>query len=101
MAGFQVDGGELYDVVNYSNNGNSGVNVQALRVLWDQKNGRIIEPSSKQRVQQLNDPQMVQPPALPPKSRNRKLTGTVSIDTVSLSQVRQKILFVAQNNSLS
>ncbi|KAK5874468.1 hypothetical protein PBY51_019410 [Eleginops maclovinus] len=71
----EVSTGELYDVVNYTK-GKSGVSVQALRTLWDQK----------QRIQQQNDPRANHPPAMPLKPKNRKLTGVVSVDTVTLSQ---------------
>lgn len=83
--------GELYDVVSYS--------VHALRTLWDQKNDRAAECGNNRRTQQLSEappthlPALPPParaaPALPPKSKSRKLTGAVSIDTVSLSQVTQ------------
>ncbi|XP_044050043.1 SH2 domain-containing protein 7 [Siniperca chuatsi] len=82
----EVNTGELYDVVNYSSKEKSGVSVQALRTLWDQKNDPHSDPGTNQRIQQQNDPPTVQPPSLPPKSQNRKLTGAVSVDAVSLSQ---------------
>lgn len=83
---FQVDTNELYDVVNYNTKQTSGVSVQALRTLWDQKSDHHSHVGTNQRIQQQNDPPAVQPP-IPPKSTARKLTGTVSVDAVSLSQV--------------
>lgn len=74
-------------MVNYNTKGKSGVSVHALRTLWDQKNDHHSDPANNQRIQQ-NDPPTLQPPALPPKSKSRKLTGVMSVDTVSLSQVR-------------
>lgn len=82
---FQVNGGELYDVVG---SGTSGVSVLALRGLWDRKHGRPIEPATKPQSQPLNEP-LIPPPALPQKCKNRKLTGAVSMDTVALTQVRR------------
>ncbi|XP_024857901.2 SH2 domain-containing protein 7 [Kryptolebias marmoratus] len=77
---------ELYDVVNAKKN--SGVSVQALRTMWDQKKDDHIDSGKNQRIQQHhNKPLPAQNPALPPKFRNRKLTGTVSVDTAPLSQV--------------
>lgn len=84
---FQVDTNELYDVVNYNTKQMSGVSVQALRTLWDQKSDHHSHMGTNQRIQQQNDPPAVQPPILPPKSTARKLTGTVSVDAMSLSQV--------------
>ncbi|XP_040902283.1 SH2 domain-containing protein 7 [Toxotes jaculatrix] len=82
----EENAGELYDVVNCKSNGKSGVSVQALRTLWDQKKDHHSDPGNNQRLRQENDPPAVQPPALPPKSKSRKLTGTVSVDAMSLSQ---------------
>ncbi|XP_053170984.1 SH2 domain-containing protein 7-like [Scomber japonicus] len=82
----EVNTGELYDVVNYRTKGKSGVSVQALRTLWDQKNEHHSDHHNNQRIQQQNDPLTGQPPALPPKSKSRKLTGTVSVDAMSHSQ---------------
>ncbi|XP_034089714.1 uncharacterized protein si:ch211-112g6.4 [Gymnodraco acuticeps] len=79
---FDVDSGELYDVVKYTK-GKPGVSVQALRTRWDQKQDDHSGPGNNQRTQQQNDPPT---PALPLKPKNRKLTGVVSVDTVSLSQ---------------
>nr|XP_020441272.1 hematopoietic SH2 domain-containing protein-like [Monopterus albus] len=79
---------ELYDVVNYNSKGTSGVSVQALRTLWDQKNDDCSDPAHYQNIQQQSHTPTAQPPALPPKNqtKNRKLIGTVSVDTRSLSQ---------------
>lgn len=85
LTNFQVNGGELYDVVG---SGTSGVSVLALRGLWDQKHGRPIEPATKPQSQPLNEP-LIPPPALLQKCKNRKLTGAVSMDTVALTQVRR------------
>ncbi|CAB1432237.1 unnamed protein product [Pleuronectes platessa] len=77
---------ELYDVVNYkTKEKTSGLSVQALRILWDQKSPRLSATNRKQRAQQQHEPVTVQPPDLPTKSKSRQLTGTVS-DTTSLSQ---------------
>ncbi|XP_018548218.1 SH2 domain-containing protein 7-like [Lates calcarifer] len=83
---YEEDTGELYDVVNYNPKHKPGVSVQALRSLWDQKNDHHNDPRNNQRTQQQNGPGTVQPPAVPPKSKSRKLTGTVSVDAMSLSQ---------------
>ncbi|KAM9861110.1 uncharacterized protein sh2d7 [Aulostomus maculatus] len=74
----EVNTGELYDVVNYNTKAKSGVSVQALRSRWDHQDN---VPGNNQA-----DPLTLQPPALPPKSKNRRLTGTVSADAMSLSQ---------------
>lgn len=59
----------------------SGVSVQALRSMWDQS-----KPAKTPNVQQhQTEPPPAPLPSLPPKSRNRKLTGTVSVDATSLS----------------
>ncbi|KAA8579329.1 hypothetical protein FQN60_010669 [Etheostoma spectabile] len=84
---YRVDTGELYDVVNFNAKQKPGVSVQALRTLWDQKQDHHSDPGHNQRIQQQNGPPAAQPPALPDKSKNRKLTGAVSVDTLSLSQV--------------
>ena len=70
--------------------GNSGVSVQALRNIWDHKIDHQREPGNNQRIQHQNESPRTQPLVLPLKSRNRKLTGTVSVDAASLSQVRRK-----------
>ncbi|XP_043960459.1 SH2 domain-containing protein 7 [Gambusia affinis] len=76
----QDDADDLYDVVNAKKS--SGVSVQALRSIWDQ-----VEPDKRKKVQQRQNESPPAPaPSLPPKSRNRKLTGTVSVDASSLSQ---------------
>lgn len=85
---FQVESDELYDVVSSKSKRDSGVSVQALRILWDQKNSPQTGPGNNQRTQQNKDPK-AQPPTLPPKTKNRKLTGTVSVD--AMSQVRQEL----------
>lgn len=87
MTHFQVDAGELYDVVNYQTKEQPGVSVQALRTLWDQKTDHPRDPDNNQ---QQTDPPTLPPPALPPKSsKSRKLTGVVSADSATLSQVRR------------
>ncbi|XP_021163300.2 SH2 domain-containing protein 7 [Fundulus heteroclitus] len=74
------DADDLYDVVNAHKT--SAVSVQALRSMWDQ-----VEPGKKKGIQQhQNGPPAAPVPSLPPKSRNRKLKGTVSVDATSLSQ---------------
>ncbi|XP_074514399.1 uncharacterized protein sh2d7 [Sebastes fasciatus] len=83
---YEVNEGELYDVVNYKARGMPGVSVQALRTLWDHKHDRHSDPGTNQRIQQHNDGPAVQLPALPLKSKSRKLTGAASVDTTSLSQ---------------
>lgn len=80
---FQVNGSELYDVVN---SGKSGVSVLALRNLWDRKHGPSDVPDKKPPTEQTND--LILPPALPPKCENRKLKGAMSLDTVFLARVR-------------
>ncbi|XP_023125201.1 hematopoietic SH2 domain-containing protein homolog [Amphiprion ocellaris] len=86
-----VDSGELYDVVNAK--GRSGVSVQALRTMWSHKNDPHGDSGQNQKVQQQQNQKLQQQieapsaPTLPPKSKNRKLTGTVSADATSLSQV--------------
>ncbi|XP_071345814.1 SH2 domain-containing protein 7 [Trachinotus anak] len=85
---YEENTGELYDVVNYNSRGKGkpGVSVQALRKLWDQKKDHQSDPDRNHRIQLQNEASTVQPPALPPKSKSRKLTGTVSVDAMSLSQ---------------
>lgn len=93
---FQVSGGELYDVVASQK---SGVSVLALRKLWDERQGHPVEPAKKLPAQQLND--SLPPPALPPKCKNRKLAGAVSIDTVPPTQVqRPPFVLIILSNSL-
>ncbi|KAI3377885.1 hypothetical protein L3Q82_008461 [Scortum barcoo] len=83
----EVDTGELYDVVNYNGKVKSGVSVQALRTMWNQKADPHNDTGHNQRTQQQNESPTVSPPALPLKSKNRKLTGAVSLShTASLSQ---------------
>ncbi|TDH17478.1 hypothetical protein EPR50_G00008760 [Perca flavescens] len=84
---YEVNTGELYDVVNYNAKQKSGVSVQALRTLWDQKPDHHSAPGNNQTIKQQNDSPAAQPPALPAKSKSRKLTGAVSVDAMSLSQV--------------
>uniref|UniRef100_A0A8C9Y3F0 SH2 domain-containing protein n=1 Tax=Sander lucioperca TaxID=283035 RepID=A0A8C9Y3F0_SANLU len=74
---YEVRRGELYDVVNYNPKQKPGVSVQALRTLWDQKHNHHSNPGNNQRIQQQNDSPAAQPPALPAKSKSRKLTGAV------------------------
>ncbi|XP_008291588.1 hematopoietic SH2 domain-containing protein-like [Stegastes partitus] len=81
---YQVDSGELYDVVNSKSS--SGVSVQALRSMWSQKPDHQGDSGQNQRIQQQHEAPSAPPPALPPKSKNRKLTGTVSADAMTLSQ---------------
>ncbi|XP_035538056.1 SH2 domain-containing protein 7 [Morone saxatilis] len=83
---YEENSGEVYDVVNYKPRAKPGVSVQALRTLWDQKNVQHSDAGNTQKIQQQKDSPTGHPPALPPKSTNRKLTGAVSVDTVSLSQ---------------
>ncbi|XP_030580973.1 SH2 domain-containing protein 7-like [Archocentrus centrarchus] len=80
----EADTNDLYDVVNYNTTKKSAVSVQALRTLWDQKGHHHSHTSANQRIQQQHYPPAVQPPTLPSKSR--KLTGTVSVDAMSLSE---------------
>uniref|UniRef100_A0A7N6AP11 SH2 domain-containing protein n=1 Tax=Anabas testudineus TaxID=64144 RepID=A0A7N6AP11_ANATE len=96
---YEVRKGELYDVVNYNTKGKVGVSVQALRSLWDQKNSDNSSPVNNQRIQQQHDSSPVSPPSLPLKNqgRNRKLVGTVSVDTTSL-QSKSKSLPQLDNN---
>ncbi|XP_058485996.1 uncharacterized protein sh2d7 [Solea solea] len=82
----QESTGELYDVVNYTSKGKSGVSVQALRALWDQKKHHQSDSGHHHSTQQLNSSAVAQFPALLPKSNSRKLTGTVSMGAVSLTQ---------------
>nr|XP_020512564.1 SH2 domain-containing protein 7-like [Labrus bergylta] len=82
----EVNSAELYDVVKLDTREKFGLSVQALRTLWDQKNARLSPPVSNHRTEPLNDPSTAQPPTLPPKSKNRKLTGAWSVDSTSHSQ---------------
>ncbi|KAM3625221.1 uncharacterized protein V6R79_008962 [Siganus canaliculatus] len=75
---------DLYDVVKYKNT--SGVSVQALRTLWDQKKDQHSHQGWNQRTQQQDEPAAVQPPALPPKTKSRKLAGALSADPTSLQK---------------
>ncbi|XP_019722952.1 SH2 domain-containing protein 7 [Hippocampus comes] len=83
---FEANTGEVYDVVNYNSKGESGVSVHALQGRWDPNNKSIA--GNNQRIQEQTDGgrTTVQPPALPPKFRNKKLTATQSVDSMSLSQ---------------
>ncbi|XP_076011691.1 uncharacterized protein sh2d7 [Genypterus blacodes] len=83
----EINTDELYDVVRLDSTGLSGVNVDALRRLWDQKTECDTNPGSNQRFSQQNDLPPVLLPALPQKSKTRKLTGTVSVGVMSLSPV--------------
>lgn len=85
---FQEDSSDLYDVVNYEAKGKSGVSVQALRTLWDQRGDQQSEPMANQKIQQPSECGTVQPPALPQKTKSRRLTGTVSVDAMTLMQVK-------------
>ncbi|XP_068584831.1 uncharacterized protein sh2d7 [Cebidichthys violaceus] len=83
----EVNTEELYDVVNYNGKGNAGLSVQVLRTLWDQKHDpHSSDPGKNHRTRRQNDAPTVLLPALPLKSKSRKLTGTVSADTASVSQ---------------
>ncbi|KAM6950357.1 SH2 domain-containing protein 7 [Lycodopsis pacificus] len=82
----EVDAGELYDVVNYNSKGKPTLSVQALRTLWDQKHDPHSDPGRNQRIQRQNEAPTLHQPAVPLKYNSRKLTGTVSVDTMSLSQ---------------
>ncbi|XP_077374542.1 uncharacterized protein sh2d7 [Festucalex cinctus] len=84
---YEANTGELYDVVTYNSKGESRVSVHALQSLWDSNiksgagnNQRIQEPTGGVHA-------TVRPPALPPKSRNKKLTATLSVDSMSLSEI--------------
>ncbi|KAM9826351.1 uncharacterized protein sh2d7 isoform 1-T1 [Syngnathus typhle] len=83
---YESNAGELYDVVNYNNKGESAVSVQALRSLWDPNEKSAAENNQKIQERTGGVCTIFQPPALPPKSRNKKLTATVSVDSISLSQ---------------
>ncbi|KAF7212225.1 putative LOC107381537-like protein [Nothobranchius furzeri] len=52
--------------------------------MWDQKKEDQTSPGGNPRIQQHQRDSV---PALPPKSRTKKLTETMSVDTTSLSQV--------------
>lgn len=78
---------EVYDVVNYKDKYKSGVSVQALRSLWDQKGPVGSEVAARPKGLQHKERDTEQVPALPSKSFNRKLTGSVSVDNMELSQV--------------
>ena len=83
---------ELYDVVRFETQEKSGVSVQVLKTLWNQMSDKICGQNNDGKIiqkplQQNIFPDM-QPPALPSKTKTRKLTGTVSVDPVSLSQVK-------------
>ncbi|KAM9764587.1 uncharacterized protein sh2d7 [Menidia menidia] len=81
-SGLQEDAAELYDVVKAK--ASPGVSVQALRSLWSHgPDGQREASGSSSRPEPPGEPP---PPMLPLKARNRKLTGTVSVDAASLSQ---------------
>ncbi|AWP01061.1 putative SH2 domain-containing protein 7-like [Scophthalmus maximus] len=77
----QESSDELYDVVSFGPGDKTGVSVQALRILWDPHSA----PCRNLSVQQ-QQPDTLPPPALPLKSKSRKLTGTVSAEVTSFSQ---------------
>ncbi|XP_036073242.1 SH2 domain-containing protein 7 isoform X1 [Oryzias melastigma] len=77
----EEDAEDLYDMVNVQRK--SEVSVQALRKMWQKS-----ESIKKQDYQHQNAP--AQTPDLPPKSRPRKLKGTVSVDGLPLSQDASK-----------
>ncbi|KAK7912662.1 hypothetical protein WMY93_012873 [Mugilogobius chulae] len=81
------DGSDLYDVVNINSKGkNSGVSVQALRSLWDQKGALITERPLHSKIQHLDSTKRTKlTPTLPPKA-SRKLTGSMSVDTTASLQ---------------
>ncbi|XP_055085738.1 hematopoietic SH2 domain-containing protein homolog [Periophthalmus magnuspinnatus] len=86
--GEQEETSDLYDSVNVNNvntKGKSGVNVQALRILWDKKGALCTDTPSHRKSQLLNNNSIKQEPVLPLKS-TRKLNGSVSVDTTALSQ---------------
>ncbi|KAM4631425.1 uncharacterized protein sh2d7 [Polymixia lowei] len=111
---YEDNTGELYDVVRVEAKQMSGVSVQALRSLWDHRSDHNrdhrsdhnrdhrsdhnrdhrsdhnrdhrSERRSNQELQLQQIPPAVPPPTLPPKSKTRKLTGTVSVGTMCLSQ---------------
>ncbi|XP_030017604.1 hematopoietic SH2 domain-containing protein homolog [Sphaeramia orbicularis] len=83
---YEEDSSDLYDVVNYEAKGKSGVSVQALRTLWDQRGDQQSELTTNQKLQQPSVCGAVQPPALPLKAKSRRLTGTVSVDAMTLTQ---------------
>nr|XP_019964873.1 PREDICTED: SH2 domain-containing protein 7-like [Paralichthys olivaceus] len=87
---YEVKRSELYDVVNHKTK-MSGVSVQALRFLWDQKSPRNSATNRNQRTQPQHEPATAQPPDLPSKSQSCKLTGTVSADAMSLSQAEPPV----------
>ncbi|XP_061526983.1 hematopoietic SH2 domain-containing protein homolog [Phycodurus eques] len=83
---YEPNTGELYDVVNYNSNGKTGVSVHALRSLCD-RNIKSSAGNNPLILEQTGDVRTtVQPPALPPKSRNKNLAATLSVDSMSLSQ---------------
>ena len=87
---WQSNASELYDVVSFETQEKSGVSVQVLKTLWDHMSDSCSQNNvvkMNQKPQQQNILPNQQLPTLPPKTKNRKLTGTVSADPVSLSQV--------------
>lgn len=88
-------------MVNYKVKEKSLVSVQALRSLWDQKHGDHESGAGNQeRGQQQSNSPTAPPPALPPKSKTRKLTGTVSVDAMSPSPPVTLELTVQCNDQL-
>ena len=83
---------ELYDVVGSETQEKSGVSVQVLKTLWNQMSDKICGQNNDGKIIQKpprkNIFPNVHPPALPSKIKTRKLTGIVSVDPVSLSQVK-------------
>ncbi|XP_029947985.1 SH2 domain-containing protein 7 [Salarias fasciatus] len=71
----QTEADELYDVVSHRK---SGVSVRALRAVWDQEDLRRDHRTQRQEVAPA-----APPPGLPPKSRARRLMGTVSAGAAS------------------
>ncbi|XP_061669353.1 SH2 domain-containing protein 7 [Syngnathoides biaculeatus] len=84
----EVSTGELYDVVNYNSKRKTGASVHALCSLRDLNNKSSAGNNPRIKEQTVDVHSTVQPPALPPKSRNKNLTTTLSVDSMSSSQVR-------------
>ncbi|XP_041846160.1 SH2 domain-containing protein 7 [Melanotaenia boesemani] len=78
----EEDNDELYDVIHAKER--PGVSVHALRSMWDHKDDH--QPGKNQRIKHHDESPSMHPPVLPFKSKNRKLTGTVSVDAASLSK---------------
>uniref|UniRef100_A0A673B357 Hematopoietic SH2 domain-containing protein homolog n=1 Tax=Sphaeramia orbicularis TaxID=375764 RepID=A0A673B357_9TELE len=81
---YEEDSSDLYDVVNYEAKGKSGVSVQALRTLWDQRGDQQSELTTNQKLQQPSVCGAVQPPALPLKAKSRSDTSR-AVDTPQIT----------------